>query len=291
MGDAQKPNVSVEILERLKALDNLPHFPGTLLKLDREIANNKDLSIEQVVDLVAQDARLVAGLIKLANSAKYSMGQEVHDLNEAVFRIGYRELGNLAHAIHFQSAFKRKPPFSDTHYLKHALMSAFLAQEMASYLKLDSGAAFLAALMRDIGIYLLAMDDREKYLEVIKLAKYDIAKLPQAENKVFGTYHALMSARLLQDWKFPAAVIIGVAFHHTPEKANEEFQDYAYLTFLAEQGVFRLGFENGVADISDEDRETPSAALLDALSYLDLELEKYDELIAKALDDMSAVNI
>lgn len=290
MGDVQKPNVSVEILERLKALDNLPHFPGTLLKLDREIANNDNISIDEVVDLVAQDARLVAGLIKLANSAKYSMGEEIQDLGDAVFRIGYRELGNLAHAIHFQSAFKRKPPFSDAHYLKHALLSAFLAQQMAPRLKLDAGAAFLAALMRDIGIYLLAMDDRDKYLEVIKLAQYDITKLPVAENKVFGTYHALMSARLLQEWKFPSAVVIGVAFHHTPEKANENFKDYAYLTYLAEQGVFRMGYENGVADITDEERETPSESLMNALKYFDLTLDEYDEFIAVASEEMANLN-
>lgn len=291
MSDDHKPNVSKEILERLKSIDSLPHFPETLLKLDRMIANDDDVSVEDVTDLVARDPRLVAGLIKLANSAKYSMGDEVTDLDNAITRIGFKDVGNLAHAIHFQSSFTRKAPFSDAHYLKHALMSAVLAQELANGLELNAGEAFLAALMRDIGVYLLAIDDREKYMQVIKLAKYDIAKLPLAENEVFGTYHALMSARLLQDWKFPNEVIMGVAFHHAPEKANENFKNYAYLTFLAEQGVFRLGYDNGVADLSDDDREEPSQSLLNALAHFDISIEKYDHYIEAARDNIEAMSL
>lgn len=291
MQESKNTNVSVEILERLKALDNLPHFPETLLKIDREIANNPDVTTEEIVDMVAQDSRLVAGLIKLANSAKYSFGQEIHDLNEAVVRIGFKELANLAYAIHYQSSINRKPPFSDKHYLKHSLMSAFLAEDLAKKLKLDSGAAFLAALMRDIGVYLLALDDREKYLEVIKLTGYDIARLPAAENKVYGTYHALMSARLLQDWKFPSEVIIAVAFHHTPEKAPENMRAYAHLTYLAEYGVFRLGYENGIADISDEERENPSAHTLNSLAFFNMTLEQFDEFIEKSAAEMDSIDL
>lgn len=291
MGDVVRENVSVSILERLKELDNLPHFPGTLLKLDREIANNSDITMEEVVDMVAQDPRLVAGLIKLANCAKYRVGKPVTDLATAVTSIGFKQLGQLAYAIHFQEAFKRKTPFSDAHYLKHALASAFLAKELALSLGREPGMAFLAGLMRDIGIYLLAIDDREKYLEVIKLTKYDIKRLPAAENKLFGTYHALISARLLQDWKFPNAVIIGVAFHHAPEKANEPYRDYAFLTCLAEYGVFRLGYENGIADISDEDIQSPPKEVMAALQFFDLKIETFDELISKAEQDVLAMNM
>lgn len=264
-------------------MDNLPHFPEALIKLERAIANDENLQIEDVAEFVAQDPRMVAGLIELANSARYSMGTQIHDLSEAIMRIGLRDVRNLAHAINFQTSFKRKPPFSDAHYLKHALLSALVAQELAQGLKLDPSLAFLCSLMRDIGIYLLAMDDRDKYLEVIKKTDYDISKLPLAENDVFGTYHPLMGARLLQQWNFPVEVIMGVAFHHNPEKVDKKYQPYAYLTYLAELGVFRLGFDNGVADITDDEREHPSESVMKALAYFELPLNQYDELSQKAL--------
>ncbi|BCN93779.1 hypothetical protein THMIRHAM_15640 [Thiomicrorhabdus immobilis] len=290
MSNVATPNPSKEILERLKSLDALPHFPEALMKLERAIASDSNISVDDIVSLVAQDPRMVTRLIELANSARYSMGNKVTALSDAIVLIGYQEVRLMAHAINYQSTVKRKPPFSDKHFLKHAFLSGLVAQNLAKFLKLDSGEAFLASLLRDIGIYLLATEDRDKYLEVIKLTDYDISKLPMAENKIFNTYHPLMSARLLQQWGFPVEVVMGVAFHHNPGKADDAFKPIAHLTFLSEQGVFRLGFDNGIADINDEDREEPSALLLKSLDYFKLPLEKYDELLQVALNDAEAMN-
>lgn len=291
MAEDVKPNISKEIMERLKSLDELPYFPDALMRLEQALNENENLPMENIVQLIAQDPRLVAGLIKMANSAKYMTGNEVNDLADAVTIIGLKEMRLIAHLIHYQTSFRRKPPFSDAFFLKHAFLSALVAQKMAKFFGLDSGEAFLAALMRDIGVYLLATEDREKYLEVIKLTDYDISKLALAENKVFGTYHALMSARLLQQWNFSKETIIGVAFHHNPEKAEASCQSYAYLTFLAEQAVFRLGIDNGIADITDEERETPSKKLMDALAYFDLSIDKYDAFAQQAYAEAEKMGI
>lgn len=191
----------------------------------------------------------------------------------------------MAHLINYQTSFRRKPPFSDTHFLKHAFLSALIAQRLASYFKLDPGEAFLAGLMRDIGVYLLATEDRAKYLEVIKETDFNISKLPPVENKVFGTYHALMSARLLQEWKFSNEELMGIAFHHNPEKADPRYQPFAYLTFMAEQTVFRLGFDNGIADILEGDIENPPTKLLEALAYFNMSIETYDEISQLSLEE------
>ncbi len=206
-------------------------------------------------------------------------------------RIGFKELANLAYAIHYQNSFVIKPPFSDQHYMRHSMLSAFVSQQLAEHLKLDSGLAFLAALMRDIGIYLLAVDDREKYVKVMEITDYDISRLINAEVQMFETAHPLMGARLLQDWKFPPDVIMGVAYHHSPEKAPDEFKAFAYLTFLAEQGVFRAGFENGIADLPEIEQYEASAELLVALEYFDLSLEQFDQSIKQGLEDADSVNI
>lgn len=291
MSATAKPNVSRAIIERLKALDDLPHFPDALVKLERAISSDEALELKDIVQLIAQDPRLAAGLIGVVNTAKYSTGVPIADLSEAIVRVGIKDVRVMAHAINYKSSFKSKPPFSEKHFMKHAMLSAFVAQKLAKNLHIDTGEAFLSGLMRDIGIYLLAIEDREKYLEVIRLADYQIDKLPQAENKVFGTYHALMSARLLQQWKFPKGVVMGVAFHHTPSKAEPAFQANAYLTFLSEQGVFRAGYENGIADLTDEEREAPSEALLNALEYFGLAIESYDELIHEAIDEAQSMGM
>ena len=76
-----------------------------------------------------------------------------------------------------------------------------------------------------------------------------------------------------------------------PDKAQESFKPFAYLTFLAEQGIFRMGYDNGVADLSDEDRETPSSALLEAVGYFGLSLEQYDAMIESARENIEAMSL
>ncbi|MDX1346775.1 MAG: HDOD domain-containing protein [Thiomicrorhabdus chilensis] len=282
--EIKKPNVSKVIIERLHALDDLPHFPDALMKLERLLASGEDIHINDLVQLIAQDPRLAAGLIGVVNTAKYSMGTKVTDLSEAVTRIGTQDVRLMAHAINYKSTFKSKPPFSEKHFLRHAILSAFVAQALAKSLHVNTGEAFLCGLMHDIGIYLLAVEDREKYLEVIKLTDFDIDRLAPSEVEVFGTHHAMMSARLLQQWKFPQEVVMGVANHHSPHKATEPFQAHAYLTYLAEQAAFLLGVDNGVADLSEAHREEPSESLLAALEFFGLAYENFDEIIRQAFD-------
>jgi len=196
--EPKKPNVSKAILERLKVLDDLPHFPDALFKLERSIATNDDIQVDEIVTLIAQDPRLAAGLIGVVNTAKYSTGSKISGLSEAITRVGLKDVRVMAHAINYKSSFKSKPPFSEKSFMNHALLSAFIAQSLASSLHINPGEAFLCGLMHDIGIYLLAIEDRESYVKVIELTNKDVSRLVPAEDQVFGTNHAMMSARLLQ---------------------------------------------------------------------------------------------
>lgn len=286
-----KPNVSKVILDRLQALDDLPHFPDALAKLERALAGEQLPDVDEVVQMVAQDPRLAAGLIGVVNTPKYSTGQKITELADAVNRIGIQDIRVMAHAINYKSAFKSKPPFSEKQFLKHSLLSAFIAQNVARSVHLNTGEAFLCGLMKDIGIYLLAVENREQYQNVIDMSLGDVEKLSPAEAKIYTTQHPIMSARLLQQWKFPKDIILGVANHHSPEKAQPQFQAYAYLTYLAEYGAYRLGVENGVVTAIEDENHQPSESLLSALEYFGLAIEVYDELLEQTSEEFAEMGM
>lgn len=276
--------VSKEIVERLAELGDLPRMPQALMQLEKMLANDSDHDVKDIVKVITLDARLTAGIIFMANTAKYSLGDTINDLGEAVVRIGLDDIRLLAHTISYRETFKRKPPFSVDLFMKHGVMAAFIAQALAPKFDLNPSDGFLCGLMRDLGIYLLALESREKYQQVLKSIDYDMTSLALHENKAYGTYHALMSARLLQLWKFPNQVVMGVAYHHVPDKAREEFQPYAYLTYLAEMGVFRLGHDNGIGDIPEFYWEHPESKFTKALAFFKISLKEFDEDIAEALE-------
>ncbi len=60
---------------------------------------------------------------------------------------------------------------------------------------------------------------------------------------------------------------------------------------MAEQAVFRLDIDNGIADLSEEDQALPSVALLLALKHVGLTLEAYDELINQGYVEAEKVGL
>jgi hypothetical protein len=52
---------------------------------------------------------------------------------------------------------------------------------------------------------------------------------------------------------------------------------------LAEYGVFRYGFENGVADLSDQDRKTPPEYIQKGLKFFRLSVERFDDVIQQVM--------
>lgn len=285
MSATAKPNVSRAIIERLKVLDDLPHFPDALMKLEQILAGQQDVHIDDVSKLVAQDPRLTAGVIGVVNSAKYSPGFEIADLEAAVNRLGLVDVRMMAHAINYKSAIKTKPPFSEKEFMYHAMVSGFVAQSLAKHLHINQGEAFLCGLMHDLGIYLLATEDREKYKQVMSEANGDVDKLIRAESNVFQTSHPVMAARLLQQWKFPVSIIMGVASHHQPDKADDKFKAHAYLTYLSERAAYADGFSNGVVGSVDEDLPE---TFHNALEFFGLSFELYNEMIQDALEGANA---
>lgn len=280
-GSTAKKNVSKTILERLKVLGNLPHFPDALMKLEQLLASNQDVHLGDISSLVAQDPRLTAGVIGVVNSARYSPGYEITAIGEAVGRLGTSDVRMMAHAINYKSAIKTKPPFSEKEFMRHAMLSAFVAQLLARELHLNAGEAFLCGLMHDIGVYLLATEDRDAYKQVITGADNDASRLVAEEQSRFGTTHAMMGARLLQQWRFPVAIIMGVAHHHSPDQADEQYKNYAMLTCLAEYASYVLRMGNAV--VSPRFEEMPEN-VCNCLTHFGIGEEHYKEVVQDALD-------
>lgn len=276
-------NVSSNLIEKLRTLDDLPHFPDALMKLEQLLLTG-DVHLEDISEVVALDPRLTAGLISVVNSARFSPGYEIGDINDAVNRLGVSDVRSMAHAINYKAAIKTKPPFSERDFMHHSMLAAFIAQKLASQVHVNQAEAFLCGLMHDIGIYLLAVEDREKYKQVIEKAHGDVDQLIRAESEIFMTAHPIMGARLLRQWKFPPSIIMGVAGHHAPHKTKPEFQSYAYLTFLAEEAVYTTGATNGVVGLLGDDLPED---ILTALDYFGLSHQQFNEIVQDALDDAS----
>ena len=85
----------------------LPTLPAVALKV-RKAADDPDINLNQMGDVIGQDPSLSARMIKIANSAYMGRAVKVTSISQAVTRIGLRQIKNIATALAMEQLFVSK---------------------------------------------------------------------------------------------------------------------------------------------------------------------------------------
>ncbi|WP_286234798.1 HDOD domain-containing protein [Thalassotalea sediminis] len=139
----------------------LPTLPEVALKV-REAADDPQINLGQMSDIISHDPALSMGMLKVANSAILGRGVKVETVNQAVTRIGLRQIKSIATAMALEQVFVSENEIVSL-YLKKSwaktidvasvaitLMTFYQKEHKHSPLTLDT--LTLAALIHSIGV-------------------------------------------------------------------------------------------------------------------------------------------
>jgi HD-like signal output (HDOD) protein len=139
----------------------LPTLPEIALRV-RKAADDPDINLNQMSDIISQDPALSLGMLKVANSAILGRSVKVESVNQAVTRIGLRQIKSIATAMALEQVFVSKNEIVSM-YLKKSwnktvdvasvaisLMTFYMKVNKHSSLTLDT--LTLAALVHNIGV-------------------------------------------------------------------------------------------------------------------------------------------
>ena len=227
--------------------DNLeiPTIPDVASQALRQM-NNPDISGAQLAKTISQDQGLTAKVLKVANSALYSLPREVKNLQQAAMVLGFTTLKSIVISASCRSIYKKFGMLERTLWM-HSVATAMAAHTIAKQLDLKHREeAFVAGLMHDVGKVVMNNGDRDRYKETVRLLK-EAPSLTSvgAEIKVFGFSHVDVGAVLVQRWELSPALENAVFLHHDPEIADSVAPDYValvYATNLANRVCKHLGF-------------------------------------------------
>ena len=139
----------------------LPTLPEVALKV-RQLADDPDVSLGKMGDVIGQDPSLSLGMIKVANSALLGRSIKVETVSQAVTRIGLRQIKSIATAMALEQVFVSKNEIVAMYLNKSwtktidvasvaiSLMTFFLKENKHTSLTLDT--LTLATLVHNIGI-------------------------------------------------------------------------------------------------------------------------------------------
>src|SRR3569832_1657605 len=140
-----------------KAIDGLPTLPVVALRLG-EVIHSKNVSVNQITELLKADPSISAKLLRLVNSPYFGIPGGVSDVARAIPFVGFRTLYQLVLSISVLETLRIGAGGLDPRMLwTHSLTVATAARELAQEVRYsDPGACFTAGLLHDMGKIALA---------------------------------------------------------------------------------------------------------------------------------------
>jgi putative nucleotidyltransferase with HDIG domain len=235
-----------ELDDYINKVKNLPPAPRILPEL-LTLLRKEDIDSSRVVDLIAYDPGITAAVLRLCNSACFAGAEPADDLPEAVNRIGFRQVYLLVAAVSgakLLGSAQKGYGIDSGELWKHSVTAAVAAQLVTEEKGGDTGVAFTAALLHDIGKIILAEALEHIYARLVEETECNQASMLETEKRLLGVNHAEIGGRLLSRWKFPTSIVSAVTAHHQPANAESDKELAAYV-YVGNMIAYFMGYGYG----------------------------------------------
>ncbi len=219
----------------------LPTLPEVALKV-RQAADDPDINLSYMGDIIGQDPALSLGMIKVANSALLGRSVKVEGVSQAVTRIGLRQIKSIATAMALEQVFVSNNDVVSMYMKKSwqktiniasvaiSLMSLYLKKNKHSPLSLDT--LTLASLVHNIGV-LPILTEAEQHPDIFANPTFLQQAIVKLSGKIGGT--------ITREWGFSEELTLSA----------ESWSDLAilpkevhYLDFIRAGAIYHNIFKN-----------------------------------------------
>lgn len=195
----------------------LPVFDRTALLVHQE-ASKSDPDTDKILGYIAQDQVLVTDVLKVANSAFFRGIKKISRIQDALIRIGLREMVNCVLMASQRKNYSSRNPFVQQYtstLWRHSVACAFASQwlvKRGGHAEL-APEAFIAGLIHDMGKLLVL-----KALVSVGERDRDAPRITRtAADEFLDSMHTDVGYRLLLKWNLPEVYAVVCRDHHQPE--------------------------------------------------------------------------
>jgi putative nucleotidyltransferase with HDIG domain len=200
--------------------EGLPTLPSYVFELNT-LLSSSSVDLKRVAKVIHNDPSMSAQVIRLCNSALFSLRRRVLSIEEAAVLMGSERLRTLVLTCSVMEFTGRQLPRGEVQtFWQHSFMSGLLSERIAKWLEYtEREQAYLGGLLHDIGtLPLLVIAAGEQVL------KGDTASGPwggslETEREFFGLNHCEVGRWIGQSWNFFPSFIDVFENHHSPERS------------------------------------------------------------------------
>jgi len=215
-------------VQKIKKLPTLPVIAQEILTL----VSNDSTSVGRIEKVVENDPAISAKILSVANSVFFGVKTQTKTLDNAIMRIGFDNLKNIAMGISLMTVLQEGKSGKVVDYNRiynHSVTTGFVARLLSTKLQQEfSDDIMINGMLHDLGYLILNKYFPETYREVLTLFEKE-GSLIDAEKRVLEFTHADIGHWLAQNWKLPNTVLDTTLYHHTPSLAKRNAKRVAVI--------------------------------------------------------------
>ncbi|GGC82005.1 HDOD domain-containing protein [Marinobacter halophilus] len=200
--ESEEHHLLMEFYSELRSNQvKLPSVPDVAWKV-RRVVDKEDSSALEVASAVSADPAMAAKLVRSCNSPLYRGFSDVHNVRDAVVRLGMRTTRQLVTVFAMREVFKtrRTALQNEMEQLwRHSREVAALCWVLADHAtRIDPEEALLAGLLHDIGI-----------VPVLVQAEHHVNLFADEKNlkHAMAELRADVGCAVLENWEFPKSFV------------------------------------------------------------------------------------
>ena len=238
------------IVAQIDQLEPVPPIATQILAL----AEDPDSSLTEISDLILNDPALTANLLKICNSAFFSLPRQVESVRDAIALMGLDQIVEIVLFNGLSASFKKEMVgygLGERKLWRHAVSSAHVAGILADRFGASQNKhlIYTAALVKDIGKLILGRFVAFSYEQINILVQSQGQSFNDAEHEVIGMSHEELGALVGKKWNFSDKMIYIIRHHHlSDESARQDFE--TTLVYLADIICMMMGICTGADGLS-----------------------------------------
>ena len=224
-----------KLIKILAFVDKMPSLSTTVSKV-LEICSRTDISASDLNKVISLDPVLTGQVLKLINSAYYSLVHRVTSLTRAIIMLGLNTVKNLALStavIRCIGQVKKSKALPIKDFWAHSIGVGVMAKLLAAKRGLplaEREEYFVAGLLHDLG----KIPFGDEYIEVLAHAKKEQKPLISLEGRYLGIDHEEVGEMIASTWRLHPVITDAICHHHSPELAEPEHQGLVASVALAD---------------------------------------------------------
>jgi diguanylate cyclase (GGDEF)-like protein len=228
-------NGNNEIERLIKEQIHLPSPPAIAVKILNTVRDEKS-SMADLERIISADPALTSKMLRIANSAFYSLPNEVSNISRALSILGTNVIKNIALSFVISGDLRGTSDsiFDFDYFWRRAVTAAVAAELVMGLVAKKDDDIFVTGLLQDIGVLILYRAKGREYNGALKQCIVNGGTgLTQTERQMYRFDHQQLGHVLLESWDIPQSITMPVCYHHQPELAPKEYQQTASILNMA----------------------------------------------------------